>query len=62
LSWQPEVVEVLDSGNRAFSTGPVRDPQGKLVAAFASIWGLEAPGIRRINFDQGNTGCACAKP
>jgi ketosteroid isomerase-like protein len=62
FSWQPEVVEVLDSGTLALSTGPVRDPQGKLFATFTSIWRLEAPGTWRIIFDKGNTVCDCAKP
>ena len=30
FSWEPETVEVLDSGTLALSTGPVRDPRGKL--------------------------------
>jgi ketosteroid isomerase-like protein len=62
FSWQPEVVEVLDSGTLALSTGPVRNPQGKLVATFTSIWRLEAPGTWRIIFDKGNDVCDCAKP
>lgn len=62
FSWQPEVVEVLDSGNLAISTGPVRDPQGKVTATFTSIWRLEAPRTWRIIFDKGNTVCDCAKP
>ena len=62
FSWQPEVVEVLDSGTFALSSGPVRNPQGKLVATFTSIWRLEAPGTWRIVFDKGNDVCDCAKP
>ena len=62
FSWQPEVVEVLDSGTLALSSGPVRNPQGKLVATFTSIWRLEAPGTWRIIFDKGNDVCDCAKP
>jgi ketosteroid isomerase-like protein len=54
FSWQPEVVEVLDSGTLALSTGPVRNPQGKLVATFTSVWRLEAPETWRIIFDKGN--------
>ena len=42
FSWEPEEVEVLASGNLALSSGPVRDPQGKLIARFSSIWRLEA--------------------
>jgi ketosteroid isomerase-like protein len=62
FSWQPEVVEVLASGTLALSSGPVRNPQGKLVATFTSIWRLEAPGTWRIVFDKGNEVCDCAKP
>jgi ketosteroid isomerase-like protein len=62
FSWQPETVEVLDSGMLALSTGPVRDAQGKLFATFTSIWRLEAPGTWRIIFDKGNAVCDCAKP
>lgn len=52
---------VLDSGTLALSTGPVRDPKGKLVATYTSIWRLEAPGTWRIVFDKGNDACDCAK-
>jgi ketosteroid isomerase-like protein len=62
FSWQPEVVEVLDSGTLALSSGPVRNPQGELVATFTSIWRLEAPETWRIIFDKGNDVCDCAKP
>jgi ketosteroid isomerase-like protein len=62
FSWQPETVEVLESGNLALSTGPVRDPQGKVFATFTSIWRLDAPGTWRIIFDKGNDVCDCAKP
>jgi ketosteroid isomerase-like protein len=62
FSWQPEIVEVLDSGTLALSSGPVHNPQGKLIATFTSIWRLEAPGTWRILFDKGNDVCDCAKP
>ncbi len=57
FSWKPAQVEVLDSGTLAISSGPVYDPDGKLVAVFNSIWRLESPGQWRIIFDKG--GCAC---
>ena len=57
FSWQPERVEVLDTGTVALSTGPVYDPKGKLIATFTSIWRLEAPGVWRIIFDRGNPVC-----
>jgi ketosteroid isomerase-like protein len=57
FSWEPQQVEVLDSGTLALSTGPVSDPDGKLVAKFTSIWRLEASGEWRIIFDKGNRAC-----
>ena len=58
FSWQPERVQVLDSGTLALSTGPVFDAAGKQVASFTSVWRLEAPGVWRIVFDKG---CSCAE-
>jgi ketosteroid isomerase-like protein len=57
FSWEPEKVEVLDSGTLALSTGPVRDPAGKLIGTFTSIWRQEEPGRWRIVFDRGNPAC-----
>lgn len=54
FSWTPDQVEVLASGTLALSTGLVRDPQGKVVARFNSIWRLEAPGEWRVVFDKGS--------
>jgi ketosteroid isomerase-like protein len=62
FSWQPEQVQVLESGELALSTGPVRDSRGTLFATFTSIWRREAPGQWRIIFDKGNDICDCAKP
>ena len=61
FSWEPEQVEVLESGTLALSSGPVRDPSGRLIATFTSIWRLEAPGVWLIVFDKGNAACDCAK-
>lgn len=60
FSWQPETIEVLESGTLALSSGPVLDPEGKMVATFNSIWRLEAPDVWRIVFDKGSA--ACDKP
>ena len=62
FSWQPEQVELLQSGTLAISSGPVRDGTGKLIATFTSVWRLEAPGIWRIIFDKGNEVCDCRAP
>jgi uncharacterized protein (TIGR02246 family) len=53
FSWEPDQVQVLADGTLALSTGPVRDPGGKLIARFNSIWRQEAPGQWRIVFDKG---------
>ena len=60
FSWAPGRVEVLDSGRLALSTGPVRDPKGKLIGTFTSVWRLESGGHWRILFDKGDP--ACEKP
>jgi ketosteroid isomerase-like protein len=57
FSWAPEHVEVLDSGTLALSTGPVRDPDGKIFATFNSIWRREPSGAWRIVFDKGSDVC-----
>jgi ketosteroid isomerase-like protein len=62
FSWEPEQVEVLDSGTLALSTGPVRDAKGKVFAIYSSIWRQESPGVWRIIFDKGSDVCDCAKP
>lgn len=62
FSWEPDQVEVLDSGDLALSTGPVRDPQGRQIGRFNSIWRRDASGKWRIVFDKGDTPCDCARP
>ncbi|WP_259371726.1 YybH family protein [Rubrivivax albus] len=54
FSWEPDQVEVLESGTLALSTGPVRDKQGSVVARFNSVWRLEAGGQWRVVFDKGS--------
>ena len=53
FSWEPETVEVLDSGTLALTSGPVRDPDGKQIGTFNSIWRREADGRWRVIFDKG---------
>ena len=61
FSWEPGEVEVLDSGTLALSSGPVRNPSGKVIGKFTSIWRRDAPGVWRIIFDKGDDACDCAK-
>ena len=44
---------MLDSGTLAISSGPVMDPQGKVVGTFNSIWRRDADGRWRVVFDKG---------
>lgn len=57
FSWEPEIVEVLDSGRLALSSGPVYDAAGNRVATFNSVWRLEDGGEWRIVFDKGSKAC-----
>src|SRR5262249_16153968 len=41
FSWEPDQVEVLDSGALALSSGPVYDPGHKRIGTFNSVWRLE---------------------
>lgn len=59
FSWEPAIVEVLDSGRLAHSTGPVRDPSGKIVGEFASLWRYQN-GAWKIIFDKGSAICDCS--
>ncbi len=54
FSWEPDQVEVLDAGGLAFSTGPVRDPAGKVVARFNSVWQRQGDGRWQVIFDKGS--------
>ena len=53
FSWQPDSVEVLDSGTLAHSSGPVFAPDGRRIATFNSVWRRESDGRWRIIFDKG---------
>ena len=59
FSWEPDQVQVLDSGALALSTGPVRDPSGKRVGTFNSVWRREAGGKWKIVLDNGCPPCEC---
>jgi ketosteroid isomerase-like protein len=58
FSWEPERVEVNDSGTLGLSTGPVRDPAGKRVGTYNSIW-RRGPDGWKIIFDNGCPPCDC---
>jgi ketosteroid isomerase-like protein len=62
FSWEPERVEVNDSGTLGLSTGPVRDPAGKRIGTYNSIWRRGPDGQWTIIFDNGCPPCDCPPP
>ena len=54
FSWQPDLIEVLESGRLALSSGPVRGASGEEVGRFNSIWRKDADGQWRVVFDKGS--------
>jgi ketosteroid isomerase-like protein len=58
FSWAPGQVEVLSSGDLAFSSGPVHDEAGRHIATFHSVWRREGDGRWRVVFDKGARWCA----
>ncbi len=59
FSWEPEQVQVLDSGKLAMTSGPVRDPSGKRIGTFHSVWRREGKGRWKIVLDNGCPVCDC---
>lgn len=59
FSWEPDEVEVLDSGDLALSSGQVRNADGKLIARFNSIWRRTPANAWQIVFDKGSEVCDC---
>jgi ketosteroid isomerase-like protein len=59
FSWAPDTVEVLDSGTLAMTSGPVRDPEGKRIGTFNSVWRRERSGQWKIVLDNGCPACDC---
>ena len=60
FSWEPDRVEVLESGSLALSTGPVYDPAGRVTGRFNSIWRRQPSGEWKVVFDKGSPVCDCA--
>jgi ketosteroid isomerase-like protein len=57
FSWAPDLVLVLPTGDLARTTGPVIDPDGKVVARFQSVWRRKPAGGWEIVFDFGTEVC-----
>lgn len=54
FSWHPDVVEVLESGRLALTSGPVRSESGETIGRFNSIWRKDEDGQWRVVFDKGS--------
>ena len=54
FSWHPDVVQVLESGRLALSSGPVLGASGEQIGRFNSIWRKDADGQWRVVFDKGS--------
>jgi ketosteroid isomerase-like protein len=54
FSWHPDVVEVLDSGDLAPTSGPVLTPAGQAAGRCNSIWRRDGDGVWRVVFDRGS--------
>jgi ketosteroid isomerase-like protein len=59
FSWEPDRVEVLESGTLGLTSGPVRDPQGRRIGTFNSVWRRDSTGSWKIVFDKGCPPCDC---
>ena len=57
FSWAPDAVAVLDSGRLGLNSGAVRDPQGKAIGTFNSVWRRLPGGGWEIVFDRGCPPC-----
>ena len=58
VSWAPEQVVALAGGGLVYSSGPVWDPSGRLIARFNSVWQRDAKGRWRVILDKGCKACA----
>jgi ketosteroid isomerase-like protein len=54
FSWHPDLVEVLESGDLALSSGPVYTAGGETGGRFNTIWRKEPDGVWRVVFDKGS--------
>jgi len=60
FSWEPDQIQVLDSGTLALSSGPVRNGAGKRIGTFNSVWRREPGGTWKVVIDHGCPPCDCA--
>lgn len=61
FSWEPERVEILDSGSLALSSGPVRGRDGQVILFYSSVWRKDPMGWHVV-FDRGVELPECPAP
>ena len=54
FSWRPDVVQVLETGDLALTSGPVMDASGSEVGRFNTVWRRQADGRWLVVFDKGS--------
>lgn len=54
FSWGPDLVVVTGDGLLAHSTGLVRNPEGRPIGRFNSVWRRDADGQWRVLLDKGS--------
>jgi ketosteroid isomerase-like protein len=59
FSWAPDAVSVAADGRTAVSTGLARDPAGRVISRFTSIWRQDVDGHWRVVADQGVDATDC---
>ena len=62
FSWAPDAVAAAADGRTAISTGLARDPAGKVISRFTTIWRKDPDGHWRAIVDQGVDVADCAAP
>ena len=59
FSWAPDRVVANAAGDLALSTGPIRDPEGKLIGYYSSVWRKGADGKWKVAFDGPGSALPC---
>jgi ketosteroid isomerase-like protein len=54
FSWRPDLVQALETGGLALSSGPVLNAAGEVVGRFNTIWRKERDGQWLVVFDKGS--------
>jgi len=59
FSWEPSRIDVTADGLLAFSSGPVKAPDGQVIGVFNSVWRQLSPGVWKVQYDKGCSHCRC---